>query len=100
VLAILAMLARKPALCVVPGGSAPPIPSVAHRGSDGAGRDGKAGLGSRTGKRVLSGSSPDTLITITVIINTEAFHALRISDRFILYNGYMNSMERVRHLGD
>jgi hypothetical protein len=34
VLAILAMLALKSALRVAPGGSAPPIPSVALRGSN------------------------------------------------------------------
>ena len=42
-LAILAMLVRQGALRVAPGGSAPPIPFVAPRGLDAAGRDGKAG---------------------------------------------------------
>jgi hypothetical protein len=43
VLAILAMLVRKRALRVAPGGCAPPIPCVARHGSGRPGRDGKAG---------------------------------------------------------
>ena len=43
VLAILAVLARKSALRVAPGGSAPLIPSVARRALAALGRDGKTG---------------------------------------------------------
>jgi len=43
VLAILAMLAHKSALCVAAGGCAPLIPAVARRASAMPGRDGKAG---------------------------------------------------------
>src|SRR4029077_11254771 len=59
VLAILAMLARKSALCVAPGGSAPPIPSVARRGSGGARSGRESRLADRTGKRVLRYRRPD-----------------------------------------
>ena len=52
-LAILAMLARKGALRVAPGGSAPPFPFVARRGS-GCARSGRESrFADRTGKRVL-----------------------------------------------
>jgi hypothetical protein len=43
VLAILAMLARKSALRVAPGGSAPPIPPLRAAALAAPGRDGKAG---------------------------------------------------------
>jgi hypothetical protein len=59
VLAILAMLARKSALRVAPGGSAPPIPSVARRGSGGARSGRESRLADRTGKRVLRYRRPD-----------------------------------------
>ncbi len=52
VLAILAMLARKSALRVAPGGSAPLIPSVARRGSGGARSGRENRLADRTGKPV------------------------------------------------
>ena len=58
-LAILAMLTRRGALRVAPGGSAPPIPSVARRGSGGARSGRESRLSDRTGKRVLRYRRPD-----------------------------------------
>jgi hypothetical protein len=55
VLASLAMLALQGALCVAPGGSAPPISFVARRGL-GAARSGRESrLADRTGKLDLKG---------------------------------------------
>jgi hypothetical protein len=53
VLAILAMLARKSALRVAPGGSAPPIPYVALRGTAGVRSGRKSRRTNRTGKPVF-----------------------------------------------
>ena len=55
VLASLAMLARKDALRVAPGGSAPLFPSAARRGFGGARSGRESRLADRTGKRVLRG---------------------------------------------
>ena len=52
-LAILAMLARKVALRVAPGGSAPLFPSAARRGFGGARSGRESRLADRTGKRAL-----------------------------------------------
>ena len=52
-LAILAMLARKVALRVAPGGSAPLFPSAARRGFGGARSGRESRLTGRTGKRVF-----------------------------------------------
>ena len=52
-LAILAMLARKGALRVAPGGSAPLFPFVVRRGSGGARSGQESRFADRTGKRDL-----------------------------------------------
>ena len=52
-LAILAMLARKGALRVAPGGSAPLFPFVVRRGPGGARSGRESRFADRTGKRVL-----------------------------------------------
>jgi hypothetical protein len=64
VLAILAMLARQGALCVAPGGSAPPISCVARRGL-GVARSGRESrLADRTGKLNLCCCRPDDSVAL------------------------------------
>ena len=60
-LAILAMLARKAALCVAAGGSAPLFPFVARRGSGSARSGRESRLADRTGKQSPDGRGPDRL---------------------------------------
>ena len=80
-LAILAMLARKRALRVAPGGSAPPIPSVARCDSASARSGRESRLADRTGKRGLRYRRLDQQVPLRVQGDCRGLRVPSVDDR-------------------